>query len=721
MTIYYDPQKSITLSACHWHNTAFRAVARKKEFWFFLSVHVGFTLVVIYAEIEVSEMRWEAAGALQLLLMLMLIYYNENCYARYMEFYPSCMNAMHSTMLFVHELAISMPQAEGFEPGEEALVERDGNWEYATVQAKYRDNQYQVQYLKDRKFESRVPLSRMRMKVEKYRLAASRYMLAAIYLFYMGITGGSPSGEEWSEVERKGLLSRTERDMLQDYPDGRVTMILTGWAMQVMEEALLWDCFHRPRAPHSAHLYNRLDKQVNIFVTNCHHIHYLLMNPIPYPYFHILNYVMVMNFLMMALAMATFGNLFSLVAYGFGIMVYMGLREVSIALADPFGQDDVDFQITSFMDYTFDHVVGLLEATSHPLAHERLLRQLETTKSFTNEELLRGIHPVVMHAPGKSLRDDEFAWHSRGSAVQHISIVSLRRAFIVDEKDNRHRSDTDHHETDKLEEDRTPDVEVQTQGSRLAATVEAEMKVAEQLRNELANALEELEKLELKAGTIPGVVKHIDCDHHPIFVLPESPPAEVGGASPAMSEAFGGASPRESVRDPAVAPPRPQQENPLGAAAATAPASAAPVLTMGEQNSGGAALLKIDSAGARRLSERMTVAPEHISLQMSQAQAPTLRTSSTLSAGAAGSQPDSLSRTASRHSIPPEAATIGRGVGPGARSSRAGSTQGTSPPPLGRQQSAILRSRAAASSKDTFDEARARIRQALQNTEPPVK
>merc|ERR1712048_984190 len=99
-------------------------------------------------------------------------------------------------------------------------------------------------------------------------------------------------GTEWKEVQRKGLLSRAECEMLQDYPGGRVPMILSSWAMQTCRDALTKKCFWKmpPEdgqfSMHCAHIHNRLNYHVCSVIKSCHKIHYLLALPIPFQYFH---------------------------------------------------------------------------------------------------------------------------------------------------------------------------------------------------------------------------------------------------------------------------------------------------------------------------------------------------------------------------------------------------------------------------------------------------
>lgn len=337
MTVYYDPQRPIILSILTSRHSTFKAVVKRGEFWFYLVLHTAMMLTLKYSSLKIGAFPWDAVGAMQFFLMFMLIFYNEHCYQRYMTFYPACMNALHSSMLFVQELVISFPFYE----------------------------------------------------VRSYRLTASRYILAAVYLFYMNVTGGLKTGTEWQEVTRKGLLTKKESAMLQEYPGGRVTLVLTSWALQTCEYALRQDCFHQKTSPHTAHAFNRLNAHVVDMVRFCHRISYLLALPIPYPYYHILNYIMVCNFCIIALALATFKNFLSILAFGFALLIYLGLREVSIELADPFDEDEVDFPIAEFLDYAFDHSISLLEAFSDPKTYERVYMQVEHAQPFNDEQMLR--------------------------------------------------------------------------------------------------------------------------------------------------------------------------------------------------------------------------------------------------------------------------------------------------------------------------------------------
>eukprot|EP00927_Polykrikos_kofoidii_P039935 TRINITY_DN34218_c0_g1_i1.p1 TRINITY_DN34218_c0_g1~~TRINITY_DN34218_c0_g1_i1.p1 ORF type:complete len:633 (+),score=100.57 TRINITY_DN34218_c0_g1_i1:55-1899(+) len=359
MTIQYDPQRSIFLSAFAWRNTAIRTViVEKREFWLYVGLHVGFVALTVFTDMNTDFFEWDLLVALQYVLAFILLVYNENCYQRYLAFYPFFMNIMHSTMLFVFELTVSFP-------------------------------------------------SHME-EVQPHRRAACRYILAAEYLFFMTESGSMQPGAEWLEVQRKGLLSKAETEMLQDYPGGRVTLILCSWAMQVIHDALTKRCFWRPRSMSASHCHDRFNVYTCDIIKSCHSITYLHAMPLPFPYYHIVNFVIFVNLLTTAFAFATFKSFFSVLPFGISVLICMTFQEVSVALSCPFSQDVITFPIHDFLDHAFDHSVSLLEVFSHPEAFEGVVQQIRMTEPFTDTQLLRPCKEAVIHNPPS--KRESFDW-----------------------------------------------------------------------------------------------------------------------------------------------------------------------------------------------------------------------------------------------------------------------------------------------------------------------
>mmetsp|Transcript_11309 Transcript_11309/g.26010 ORF Transcript_11309/g.26010 Transcript_11309/m.26010 type:complete len:565 (-) Transcript_11309:125-1819(-) len=368
MTFYYNPARPLIVSALGWKAATFRIIVRRFEFWFYIALHVALLLILKLSDFSLGgAFPFEATTPVSFFMIFMIIFYNGQCYDRYQEFYVNVMNCLHSAVFFVHELCVTFHYPE----------------------------------------------------VEKHRITATRFIMAAVFIFYMNVTGGMPGRNEWNEVITKGLLMPWEVRLLQEYPGGRVTLILTSWALRAVQAALVKDCFFQEHSPHIAHVHNRLNEHVHRLVISCNRISYLLALPIPFPYFHLLNIVLNCNFGILAVALATFEMYSSIVAYAFALLIFMGIREVSNSLADPFGTDDVDFPVEQFLDHTFNDAMGLLEAFSNPAVHERVVTQISECPAFTDRQLLHQIKEEMLYEKNFHInRDNPFAW-DRLTPLQH--------------------------------------------------------------------------------------------------------------------------------------------------------------------------------------------------------------------------------------------------------------------------------------------------------------
>lgn len=320
----------------------------------------------------VSGFRWEVAGTLQFFMTFFLIFFNGHCYMRYVQLYQHCMISTDSILLFVHELTISFPQRE----------------------------------------------------FDGVRFAATKYLLAAIYLFYMGITGGALSNTEWNECVQKGLITKSEMALLQQYPGGRVTLVLTTWAMVIIDHGLQQDLCWKDRAQRIAHTHNRIYRHVASFVKSTHAIGNTLALPIPFPYYHIMNVILLTNFLLIAAGFSLFKTYMTIFPFSLALMIFMGLREVAGAMADPFGQDEVDFPIARFLDYTFEHTVCLLEVFSlNAMGVEEYIKEkVNATKDFTDIEMRREMDPHILYSRSFDPRvDNQFAW-DRQTPIQTVDV-----------------------------------------------------------------------------------------------------------------------------------------------------------------------------------------------------------------------------------------------------------------------------------------------------------
>jgi predicted membrane chloride channel (bestrophin family) len=377
--VNYDPKQPTLKSFMPWTNPSLVKVFTSVEFWFYTFMHTFVVFLTITDIVPLLDVDWKAAGAFQYFTTFFLTFYNGNCYARYQKLYSACTELMDGALLFVRELTICFKD--------------ETTW--------------------------------------KHRLQATKWLLAAVDLFFMGVCGNKLSMKGWSEVVKKGLLTRPEAQMLLRYPGPEIVPILTTWTMIAVADGLEKPCFHEKKNPawpicrtqKIAHLHNRLDRILIKVMTAYREISETMAQPIPYAYWHLMNLVFTLNFMLLAMILASFRHWLTIVPYCMALMTFMGLREVSNQLADPFGDDIVDFPLAKYLDYTFDHSICLLTAFTSEDAYERVRKQIHASPLFDDRQIRRHMNPERLYNEAYVAHTDGvFIWE-REQPLQEASVV----------------------------------------------------------------------------------------------------------------------------------------------------------------------------------------------------------------------------------------------------------------------------------------------------------
>lgn len=317
--VYYNAKSPTLLSVFPFANPAVLVIFTRFEFWAYIALHALFAFLQIYDFVE-FPVDWQAAGAYQYFCTFFLTFYNAHCFARYELLYQQSTAVLDSAALFVRELTLSLKAPE--------------TW--------------------------------------AHRLQSTKYVLASTYIFFFAATGHPMTIVEWEEVVKKGLLTKSEARMLMEYPGPEIVPILSIWSMNLVTDALEMDCYWLPeKVQKVAHNYNRLDKlhlAMNSHIRNIAETNAL---PIPYAYWHLVNLIFALNFCLIAMILATYKNWFTVLPFSMTLMLFMALREVSNQLADPFGDDIVDFPLGKYLDHVFDQCISLVFAFSSKEAYER--------------------------------------------------------------------------------------------------------------------------------------------------------------------------------------------------------------------------------------------------------------------------------------------------------------------------------------------------------------
>lgn len=345
MVFYYDSDQTMASSLFVFSRTKtiFGMVFKQYEFWFFIGLHCGVIFALRVGRLDPEELNmfnWEAAESTTLFTTFFITFYNQHCFERYLSLYQSCMNVLEALFFFVHEMVVSMSNP----------------------------------------------------KLEHHRILTMKYMLACTHVFFMGTTGSFGRTSQWKELVSRGLLTRVEATQLAMLAGGfhEGVLVLAAWSMQVIDMAL-----HEQEAFKEdknkilgvAYIHNRLNDHVDALLQSVHDIVDILALPIPFQYFHCMNVVLLINLTLIGFVTATFGTYMTIFPYGVSVLFFMGLREVSTNLADPFNGGDSDFPVGAFLQYSFDSCICLLEAFRHEYTEHYASRVVAKTRNFSPEQL----------------------------------------------------------------------------------------------------------------------------------------------------------------------------------------------------------------------------------------------------------------------------------------------------------------------------------------------
>lgn len=370
-TKYYDPQDSGMKSLLAWKATVFELVLERKEFYLYIIWNLILTTVCIVAlpEGTIDDFNWDVASIMQYVMTFFATFYNDMCYSRYTRLYPDCVSFGDGVIDMVQELCLNMPSQDLY----------------------------------------------------PHRIACTKYLLAVVYEHFMLICGGRLNDESWKELVKKGLLTEEEATLLACFPGGRSTTVLCCWVLFIIRNALVQDCMWRRNdkshdvSQQTVHIYNRLCRHIVNMETSARHIGYTLANPIPFAYYQLMSFILLFNVMLLATFSALYRSYLSVFPFSVALIIYMGLRKVSTALADPFGTDSVDFAVPDFIRNCFERAVCVLVAFVRPELRKWILIQVDGVEDFDEHHLRR---------PFKQSLFKETESEKRGPAAVHLEWTS---------------------------------------------------------------------------------------------------------------------------------------------------------------------------------------------------------------------------------------------------------------------------------------------------------
>jgi len=212
-----------------------------------------------------------------------------------------------------------------------------------------------------------------------------RYFLASVLLFWEHVNQQRSvySLQAVTKHFKPQLVLSKEQDFLDGVePEHRYMMVLH-WSMDVFATA-------HAEAALPANLKKMvLDKMQKAFLL-MHAVEDQLGFPIPYPYFHLLNFMVCVNLILLAVCMGIAGSHLEVFVFFIADLIFLGMMELSAQLVDPFGDDEVDFPLSLWLRAFFERAELVLEYEwkhNHKTDHWRpLLKTLQEPLLLKHEK-----------------------------------------------------------------------------------------------------------------------------------------------------------------------------------------------------------------------------------------------------------------------------------------------------------------------------------------------
>eukprot|EP00928_Gymnodinium_smaydae_P031067 TRINITY_DN22925_c0_g2_i1.p1 TRINITY_DN22925_c0_g2~~TRINITY_DN22925_c0_g2_i1.p1 ORF type:complete len:398 (-),score=108.66 TRINITY_DN22925_c0_g2_i1:40-1233(-) len=314
--LQYDPSLGIIATAMHLKNTVIPLVLAKAEFYVLLAMNLSVVILKQTgnfnpeaAHIDLSLKLTTVTGPL---MTFFVVFYNGNVFARYQKLYELSKNMSENCLYIV------------------SIVDKE-------------------------------------VKNKEVLRKLTRWLLASTFIFFFQRVEGSDkpghglSASEWRQLTNLGLMTTEEVTFLKHHcddlqKDSIPAFMLLHWSMRLYRQ-------YSNRIPD-------LDKTY-FMVRKCQEDVVEIMElPMPFQYFHIMNLMLMLNLALWSYSLALIDSVFAPLIFMFAQLMFQGLRELSVALSDPFGDDVTDFPLNEWMTSLYVRAQSVVEDTHDPTTYD---------------------------------------------------------------------------------------------------------------------------------------------------------------------------------------------------------------------------------------------------------------------------------------------------------------------------------------------------------------
>lgn len=318
MVFLYDPEAGLITTAVRYAHTVLPSTLAKPEFWFLMCLHLLIAFERHSGHLQAADDRnspffisWRGIQIITALTIFFEIFYTDSCYTRYVSLYNVTRAMLGQTLDVTFEMRTYF--------GEEG---------------------------------------------HQYTRLATRYLLASVVLSFFELDASlrSPargpvrvSESAWEQLYALNLAQADELEFLRELTgDKNASIIFLHWCASVAEVG--WSTSGTPGA---------VIKSISNSLTEIRDLQAMLGDilglPVPFQYFHLLNTMVAINMLLWAYGLAVSLSVFSPFIFCFCQVIFMGMMELASELENPFGRDDVDFAIGSWLSQTIRSTQALAE------------------------------------------------------------------------------------------------------------------------------------------------------------------------------------------------------------------------------------------------------------------------------------------------------------------------------------------------------------------------
>ena len=209
---------------------------------------------------------------------------------------------------------------------------------------------------------------------------------------------GLVDDDDWAEMVEQHLLSESEVETLKQR-GGFLPLFVLDWHLHefrsyVAEESGLADTIISQWPATEMMGYQLMQSQAFHVRGECSRMYNLKWQPIPFAYFHalklsVLSILFVVAFWMVDLLPGAY--LASISAFAMFELIMLGLLEVAVAMSDPFGDDDVDFDTKKMTNGAYKNALVLLRDPHTAKPKQPQIAKLQEAPASAGDTAKKGV------------------------------------------------------------------------------------------------------------------------------------------------------------------------------------------------------------------------------------------------------------------------------------------------------------------------------------------